>query len=229
MGAVSLWYKWNWADARQELQRAIEINPSEAGAYLDLGWLNAVAGDFDRGVDFVKKAVSLDPLNLEYNIDLADIYRLSRNYEQARKIAGDMQKLYPDNSEVYWIRGMIEYSEGNGPEAVESFRESVRLSSGDSWSTMHLAMALGAVGEQKEAESLLIKLEQQPEIINGAMLEMVPVYWNLNKKEQALQWLEKAFEWHANWMISLKVGPEWDPLRNEPEFKSVLEAMNFPG
>jgi len=82
---------------------------------------------------------------------------------------------------------------------------------------------------QKEAESLLIKLEQQPEIINGAMLEMVPVYWNLDKKELALQWLEKAFEWHANWMISLKVGPEWDPLRNEPEFKSVLEAMNFPG
>jgi TolB-like protein/class 3 adenylate cyclase/Tfp pilus assembly protein PilF len=228
-GAVSLWYEWNWEDARQELDKAIALNPGEAGAYLNKGWLYAISGEFQQGIEMVEKAVVLDPLNLEYNIDLADIHRLSRNYEQAKKIANDMQQLYPENSEVYWIKGMIHFSEKDYRAATENFRKSVRLSSEDNWSTMHLAMALGAAGEQQAADSLLTILEQRTEVAQGAMLEMVPVYWHSGKKEAALSWLEKSYQEHANWLVSLKVGPEWDEMRQETRFQDIIKAMDFPG
>ena len=228
LGAVALWYEWDWALARQELEKAIELNKSEARAYLDLGWLSAISGDFNQGVVYLEKTVSFDPLNLEYNIDLADIYRLGRRYEQAEKIADEMLGLYPDNSEVHWIKGLIAYSKKDFIRSVDSFRESVRLSGGDTWSTIHLAMALGAHGEMDEANQLLIQLEKKEEVSNSALVEMVPVYWNLGQKDEALTFLEKSLEWHANWLISLKVGPEWDALRQEPRFQKVVEAIQFP-
>ena len=228
LGAVYLWYDWDWEKAKSELEEAIKLNTAEPGAYLDLGWLSAVAGNINQAVVYVEKAVNLDPLNLEYNIDLADIHRMGRQYDRARLIANQMQKLYPDNSEVYWIKGMIDYSAGDYSSAVSNFRECVRLSGGDTWSTIHLAMALSIENEQVEASNLLQQLEKQAEVANGAMVEMVPVYWNLGQKEKALDWLEKAYEWHANWMVSLKVGPEWDSMREETRFQSILDAMNFP-
>lgn len=226
-GSIDLWYEWDWETARQSLMQAITLNKNEARAYLDLGWLNAIAGEFEQGLSYVEKAIELDPLNLEYNIDLADIYRLSRNYNKAEEIASKIAQLHPQNSEVYWIKGMIAYSQKDGETAIAHFRDCVQLSEGDTWSTLHLAMALGAAGQQEEGQRLLEKLEQQPEISSSAMVEMVPVYWNLGQQDKALEWLEKGYRNHANWLISLKVAPEWDPLRQEARFQAIESAMRF--
>jgi adenylate cyclase len=228
LGAVALWFDWDWALARQELEQAIALNKSEARAYLDLGWLSAISGDFNQGVVYLEKAVGFDPLNLEYNIDLADIYRLARRYEQAAQIADNMYQLYPDNSEVHWIIGLIAYSKKDYEASVRSFREAVRLSGGDTWSGIYLAMALGAHGKIEEAGELLAQLEKTEEVSSSALVEMIPVYWNLGYKDKALTLLEKSLEWHANWLVSLKVGPEWDALREEPRFQKVVQAIRFP-
>ena len=53
-------------------------------------------------------------------------------------------------------------------------------------------------------------------------------YGQLNEKEQALAWLEKAYEERNYGMTSLKVDPIYDPLRDDPRFQSLLRRMNFP-
>jgi adenylate cyclase len=227
-GSVALWYEWDWAAARLALEKAVSLNKAEASAFLDLGWLNAISGHFEQAEQYMLKAVALDPLNLEYNIDLADIYRMGGQYAKAKAIIREMESLNADNSEIYWIRGMVAYSQKDYKKAVEDFRAASRLSDGDTWSALHLAMALGAVDATVEGEALLKELEQREEIANGAMVEMVPVYWNLGHKEAALSWLEKAYLGHANWLISLKVAPEWDAMRQENRFQEVLKSMNFP-
>ncbi len=228
LGSVLLWYDWEWEAARESLEKAISLNPSEAGAYLDLGWHHAVAGEMDRAISQMEKAVSLDPLNLEYNIDLADIHRMAGQYEKARELGSAMQELYPDNSETYWLLGMVDYSQKNHPEAVRHFREAVRLSGGEDWSEMHLAMALAKAGQQQEAGQLLKKLETSEQVKNAAHVEMAPVYWNLGQQEKALAWLERSYEWHANWMISLRMDPLWEDMRGEKQFEELVERMGFP-
>ncbi|MCB0588759.1 MAG: tetratricopeptide repeat protein, partial [Phaeodactylibacter sp.] len=228
LGSVHLWYDWQWEDAFDELERAISLNPSEAGAYLDLGWYHAVAGNFGQAFARMEKAVSLDPLNLEYNIDLADVHRMAGDYGRAREIGLAMQELYPDNSEARWILGMIDYTLKNYTSAVDYFREAVRLSGGEAWSEMHLAMALAKAGQREEAERLLAKLEGEPQVKEAAHVEMAPVYWNLGKRQAALNWLERSYEWHANWMVSLKMDPLWREMRGEARFEILVEKMGFP-
>ena len=228
LGAVHLWYDWKWEDAFTELERAVSLNPSEAGAYLDLGWYFAVSGQFEKAIASMEKAIAVDPLNLEYNIDLADIHRMAGDYNRAREIGLAMQELYPDNSEASWVLGMIDYTLKNYTPAAVYFRDAVRQSNGEAWSEMHLAMALAKAGQKEEAEQLLKKLEASSQVKEAAHVEMAPVYWNLGQQQAALDWLERSYEWHANWMISLRMDPVWEEMRGDARFQALVKRMGFP-
>ena len=58
--------------------------------------------------------------------------------------------------------------------------------------------------------------------------EIAIVQVGLGDKDQALAWLEKAYDDRAFFMVDLKDEPELDPLRSDPLFKDLLRRMNFP-
>ena len=53
-------------------------------------------------------------------------------------------------------------------------------------------------------------------------------YVALEDNEKALAALEQAFEDRVPEMFALKVYPQWDGLRDDPRFHSLLRRMNFP-
>lgn len=46
-------------------------------------------------------------------------------------------------------------------------------------------------------------------------------------KEDALNYLERAYQAHSLQLMFLKLEPVWDPIRDEPRFKALLKKMNF--
>jgi hypothetical protein len=53
------------------------------------------------------------------------------------------------------------------------------------------------------------------------------IYIGLGQKEQALKWLEKAYDEHSNLLIYLKVDPVFVSLRTEPRFDKLLQRMGL--
>jgi len=54
------------------------------------------------------------------------------------------------------------------------------------------------------------------------------VHSGLGEVERALDWLEKGCEQRELPMAMLKIHPVYDPLRDEPRFRAVVERMRFP-
>jgi hypothetical protein len=52
-------------------------------------------------------------------------------------------------------------------------------------------------------------------------------YANLGDNEQALNWLERAFEERHSWLGELQVEPAWDNLRDEPRFQNLVNQVGF--
>jgi hypothetical protein len=50
----------------------------------------------------------------------------------------------------------------------------------------------------------------------------------LGDKEQALTWLERAYDEQDPWLFWLKTWPPLDPLRSEPRFQALLCRVTFP-
>jgi hypothetical protein len=53
------------------------------------------------------------------------------------------------------------------------------------------------------------------------------VYAGLGEKEEALAWLEKAYEARSDFIVFIKVDPAWDDLRSDPRFQDVLRRIGL--
>ena len=51
------------------------------------------------------------------------------------------------------------------------------------------------------------------------------IYTQLSDKDQAFEWLKKAYEARNSRLISLNVRPAWDPLRDDPRFQDLLQRI----
>ncbi len=54
------------------------------------------------------------------------------------------------------------------------------------------------------------------------------LYCRAEMKEEALEWLEKAYEEHDSNMPYISVDPLFDFLREEPRFQNLLKKMGLP-
>ena len=50
----------------------------------------------------------------------------------------------------------------------------------------------------------------------------------LGEHDQALNWIDKAYEERFNRLAYLKREPVWDPLRSDPRFVDLLRRINLP-
>jgi len=50
----------------------------------------------------------------------------------------------------------------------------------------------------------------------------------MGKKNEALDWLQKAFTERSAGIVRLKVDPVFDPLRSDPGFQALVQKLNFP-
>jgi hypothetical protein len=49
----------------------------------------------------------------------------------------------------------------------------------------------------------------------------------LGDKDQAFQWLEKAYEERDTWLVHLKIDPMLDSLRLDPRYANLLARINL--
>jgi hypothetical protein len=57
---------------------------------------------------------------------------------------------------------------------------------------------------------------------------LADAYVGLGETDQALTWLERAYEEHDEGMVYIKAYPGFDALRSEARFQALVQRMNFP-
>ena len=57
----------------------------------------------------------------------------------------------------------------------------------------------------------------------GSKAKLATVYLGLDNREQALTWLESAYEERRGWLAYLNVDPMMDRVRGEPRFRALLK------
>lgn len=83
-------------------------------------------------------------------------------------------------------------------------------------------------GRKALAESVIRKLEQLAKDHFVSPYDRALIHLSLSEREQALIWLERAYEERCMDLAMLKVDQRFDCLRNEPRFETLMERLNFP-
>lgn len=219
-------YFWNWDEAGEQFERAIELNPNYPVAQQ---WYAEFLQRMGRTVEAVaaaERARDLDPLSPLMNSALAIAYYRDRRHEDAVRQANYTLELDPSFT-VARIGLLLAYSaSGNHDEALSAFPlGDVPITEYDdsSWVSL-VGNAYGRAGYEREARAALDRLDDLP---NALPIEYAYVHAGLGNSDEVFRWLERAYE-NRDWLMGmLKVDPVWDSLREDARFVSLLERMDL--
>jgi len=127
---------------------------------------------------------------------------------------------------IYWL-GFGYIKKEMYRQGIEQFKLVFDLS-GDSVDLAALGYAYAVAGQRNEAEEVLRQLEELATQRYVSPVDLAMLHVGLDNNEQAIEYLEKAYEEHADRMSWIKVNPVFDPLRSDPRFQAILQRMNFP-
>lgn len=227
-GAYELWYGWNWTVAEQELKRALETNPNLAGAHDLYGQFLSGMGHFDEAIAENKRAVELDPLSPISTSNLGVVYYYAGRYdlaiEQNRKAMELDANFFFAPLYIGWAYGQ----QGKYPEAIAELTNARDLPGGFAPAASELGYIYAISARRTEAQKLLreLRVRAKREFIDPYYLAII--YVGLGKQDEALTWLNKAYEERSFWLLWLKVEPKFDPLRSDPRYEDLLRRMHFP-
>ncbi len=144
--------------AQREYERALDKNPDLAQALINLGNVHYQKGDYLLAEKNYHRALKLNPNNGDLNNNLAWLYLSQKKFEKAHETIAQALNLNSPNQHIYLdTQGVIYHCQERYQEAVQSFKEAIRLSPENSPRFLseaysNLAESYRALGLEKEAQ-----------------------------------------------------------------------------
>jgi tetratricopeptide (TPR) repeat protein len=185
-------------------------------------------GRFEEALAEIEKARELDPLSLAINIGVGHVLYLSGQYDRAIEEYKKAVELDPNFMATHIWFGRPYLEMGMFAEAIAELETAVSLSGDSVIALAMLGHALASSGQNSQAMQILEKLEEK------SRSQYVPSYWiaviynGFRDKEQVIAWMRKAFEERSSWLVWSNVEPRFAWLRDDPDFVSLMGAMNLP-
>lgn len=224
-GATLGAFDWNWAAARKEYDRAIEINPNYLATYQYYAVNLAVQGRFDEVFERVKRSLEIDPLLPIINANYAWLLYLAREYERAEEQARLTIEIDPKHFSAQWVLGITCGQLKRYSEAIAALGTAVELSGKRPFVVADLGRVFAEAKQKKEARAILKNLDEAAKEHYISPLNRAKIYSGLGEAEKVFHWLEKAFEERAARLPWLLIDPQFDRLRTDERFITLSRKL----
>jgi serine/threonine-protein kinase len=227
LGWIRHIYDWDWSAAERELKLAIELNPSYATAHFWYSIALISLGRQGEGMAEIKRAQELDPLSVAINAQLAWPLIVMRRYDEAIEQCKKTLEIGGNTFVLHYNIWMALHEMGMYEEALAEAKQTYTL-----MGNREVVKAMedgykesGYKGAMKWAIRTLAA-QSKSRYVSPYTMAFLCSY--AEEKEQAFEWLEKAYKERDPVLIVLRVVPYWDPFRSDPRFQDLLRRMNFP-
>ena len=78
-----------------------------------------------------------------------------------------------------------------------------------------------------QAQKILEEIEERARHEYVEPTEMALANIAVGNTDEALMWLEKAYEEHSTWLIFMNEHASFDSLRGDPRFQQLLRKIGF--
>ena len=221
-------HEWDWAGAEREFERAIELNANDAIAHQFYSIYLRVLKRFDEAMAEAKKAQELDPLSLSINTSVGSLFYFARQYDQAIEQLSKTLELDPNFVMAHFYLGWAFEQKGMYEEAIAAFQKVVHISGNVPEFGAGLGHAYAVSGNTVKAREVLNELKALAKQRYVSPYDLALIHTGLGEEDEALDWLEKAYEERSVELALLKVDQRLDTLRKDSRFTDVLRLIGFP-
>lgn len=173
LDGMNLETKGNFADAVIEFQKALSFD-SSSGIFYELSKNYLYLNRIPLALNNVKKAVDLEPNNIEYNFLLQEIYVAANNYDSATVILEKIIQIDSTNIDAYYRLARL-YENEKPLKAIDVYNKLSRLI-GDDWNVLsrkaELYERLGYFDDAINATEKLITLDPSNVPLQNLLIEL---------------------------------------------------------
>ena len=155
-------------------------------------------------------------------------YFVARQFDQALRAEREALEFDSNLGKGNYMFGWVYREKGMYEEAIAEFREALETGPPRGRCTSSPGNTYARAGRVREARECIRQLKQRSDVETVETYGIAIIHAGLGEKDQAFEWLEKAYEVRDQGMSSLKVDPTLDPLRSDARFQDLLRRMNFP-
>src|SRR4051794_26389493 len=226
-GLVQFWFEGDWSSAETAFRNAIAADPSYPFVHRMLGILLAHMGRHEEAQAAIRRARELDPLvAVEHGLS-AQVAFVAQDYTAALQFAHQSVVVDPE----FWI-GMFQLGQayvelGESELALEALNNAGRFSGGNSKVISLRGYLFAKLGRTDEALQVLNTLETIAHDRYVPPYAMAQIHLGLGRWDDALDWLERAYEARDVHLILVPVDPKWNPLRNDARLVALLKRCGF--
>lgn len=217
---------WDLPASYQHLRQALELRPM-VDIYQTFTSIIVAEGNYEAAMHYIEQAIKMDPFSsINYHLRGFTQYCQGK-YEEALADFEEVWKLKADAKVSVLYKGQVFLLTGKTQEALKYFDQLPAHLDGDLNREVGLVMAYAALGKTVEAEQYLSIIQNALDsaLKERAIYHLIYCYTALGKPEQALDWLEKAVEFHLPLIVYFYVEPMLKPLHKEARFQAVMRQI----
>ena len=230
--AVLAWvtsvYEHDAEEGERLFKRALELNPNYATAHQ---WYGEVLGNsperMEESLAAFDRALELDPYSLIIRSTRANqLWFMNRNEEAQAELtlclAADPDYLPAFYNQYYIFKHEQEYD-----SAVAAFLRTLEIEGEPPESLTDLRAAYNEGGFDAFCRRLIDVVSPDSSSIHIDPVEIATWYVQLGQTEEALEWIEKAYEERSVLVTRLRVFPLLAPIRDEPRFQEIVRKVGY--
>ena len=228
LGYVQHYYEWDWEASERSFRKALSL--SDRNPYTHLFFMNMLIaiGRPEESFLEVERAYELDPHSLIIGTARGWARYYARDFDTAVYYIRQLIEREPAFFTAHaWISAVHE-ARGEYDLALASAARAAELTARGPWSLTGLGRAYARMGRRDEAERILAEMHDLATRRYVSPYDIALVASALDRQDEALDLLERAYTNRANMLVLLRAEPRWDPIRSQPRFQDLERRMAFP-
>ena len=222
MGYIKRTYDWDWTGADKSYQKALELEPGNAGIINGAANLAASLGRFDEAIKLMRRVIEIDPVRLAgyYNLGLYTWY--TGLPDESIAAYQKCLELNPQFPGAHMGIGLVYLEKGKPDSALAEMmkeKEPVNQMYG-------LALVYHALGKKKEADDKLAEFIKKYQV--GWAYQIAEIYAYRSDKDKAFEWLERVYSQRDGGLSEMKGSPLLRNIVKDPRYAAFMKKMKLP-
>ncbi len=222
-------YYWNWdpATAEREYKRALELDPNFVQGHHWYATFLLTSGRFPEALDQIEQARKLDPSSTTIQADKGRILFDAGRKREAFALLKQLESTDPTLATTHGYLAAIYFDRKDYENFFAESKQSAQLRHDEAALAIATAaergFAAGGINGMRES-----MIPVQKEMVNrdlGSAYDLAATCALLGKKEEALQYLQLAYEKRETGLLYLSRNPDFNALHDDLVYQEITERV----
>ena len=227
-GLIAMNHDWDRKGAEEALTRAVQVGPGSPTAHLWNAWrLALLERRQEEALRELEEAERLDPLDLQLKTQIGYIHHFHHDGDRAIEQFERVLALEPSFAFGHYALADACVQRGHYERAFAEFDRAIELGGRSVNLIGVLGYAYGRSGNHDGAMEHLRELNARAADAYVPAMWMALVHLGLGDLDGLFRLLDRAFDERDGSLILVTGAVEFDPVREDPRFQSLLQRMGL--